>query len=425
MPAPDSPSVDGDVRRPVPRVIAYLAPELPILSETFVYRELLALRVAGERIVPMSVHRPAWQPDVPELARLRDEVTVVYDRPLGIAGRAVLEALRHPIRTLSSLLRVGTDLASVEAGGIRPRLKVIAQAVGAIAAAGRARAAGTTHVHAQFAHVSATIAMVLAHQLGVPFSFTGHANDIFQRRSLLRAKLRRAAFTCCISEWHRDFYLDLEPAADPNRLVVIRCGVPSTYAGPQSVEDPGHLVTVARLVEKKGLHLAVEAMADPRIVTSGWRFRIIGDGPERARLEEAAAGLPHPDRVEFVGALGNADVLERLRAADVFVLPCIDDSSGDRDGIPVALMEAMAAGVPVVSGDLPAIRELIDDGRTGRLVGDPDSARVADAVAELIAAPDRRHALGAAGRDFVAEEFLVSVNAERFVAALDRLAAGD
>ncbi len=148
---------------------------------------------------------------------------------------------------------------------------------------------------------------------------------------------------------------------------------------------------------------------------------IAGEGEDRQRLEDIAATLNCRDRITWLGAVGNSRVFELLRETDLFALPCRQDSHGDRDGIPVVLMEAMGTGIPVVSGDLPAIAELVEDGVTGLLVKGNEPAALADRLAMLWQNAELRERLAKEGRKRVESEFSLSLNLNRlerrFVAA--------
>lgn len=177
------------------------------------------------------------------------------------------------------------------------------------------------------------------------------------------------------------------------------------------------IVAVGRLIPKKGFDVLIDAIAKVRgsIAAQG---TIIGGGPEETRLREQVTRLGVGDRVELLGARPNAEALRIVDRADLFVLPCRVDESGDRDGIPVALMEAMARGVCVISGDLPAIRELILDGKTGVMVPPGDVAALAAALDRVGRDAGLRSRLGEAGRGWVKEEFSTEVNTQRLLAAL-------
>jgi hypothetical protein len=260
--------------------------------------------------------------------------------------------------------------------------------------------------------------MYAAIQLGAPFSFTGHANDLFQRRELLKRKLERAAFVACISHWHREMYRKIAPA-DDTVYGIVRCGVDvqSWNPSPPIAASGLHLLTVGRLVEKKGIDSLIRVLSGH----PDWRLTIAGDGPEGPRLQQLAHQTNAADRIEFLGTVNNQKVRELLKSCDVFVLPCRRDSAGDQDGIPVALMEAMACGVPVVSGDLPTIRELITNGTSGLLVNNPaDLGALTEAIQKLADAPTLRSTMGAAARADVEIEFALDANVTRLERLLER-----
>lgn len=403
--------------------IAYIAAAFPARSETFVYREVRALRAAGWGVRAVSLNAPPER-GLAEFVDLEAGTLCVYGpgkwATLAAAGG---EALAHPVRSVGTVAAAAGDAINPgERLSLGGRVKLGGQALAALGVARRLRAAGVRHVHCHFAHAPASVGMYAARQMGVPFSFTGHANDLFQRRALLRRKLERAAFVACISEWHRDYYRDIFPDG-VNRYHVIRCGVdvaawtPKADAGRDiAPDDPLRVLTVCRLVEKKGVDTLLRALARFGKATGrAWRLTVGGDGPERARLEALAGELGCSDRVQWLGAIDNARVRELLAGSDVFALPCRQDSSGDRDGIPVVLIEAMACGVPVVSGDLPAIRELVRQGETGILVDANGPEALATELDRLAANPELRERLARGGRAWVEAEFSLAVNVHRLI----------
>lgn len=399
--------------------VAYLAPRLPALSETFVYREVRALRGRGWRVPAVSLNRPEVG-DEPALADLTAGGLVVYGRGKGrLLAAAAAEFARRPLRSLGTLATaLGDAVAPGEPLAPAGRLKLLGQAAAGLALARALRPAGVGHVHCHFAHAPATVGMYAARQLGVPFSFTGHANDLFRRRALLRRKLARAAFVACISEWHRDLYRSIRP--DPaGKYRVVRCGVDVASWAPREASrssegGPIRVLTVCRLVEKKGIDTLLRGLAESRSRHGiDARLVVAGDGPLRARLKSLARELGCGDRVEWLGDVDNDRVRRLMDEADLFALPCRPDAEGDRDGIPVALMEAMACGLPVVAGDLPAVRELVRDGETGLLISGADPDALAGHLARLANEPGLRARLGEAGRARVEAEFSLEANVSR------------
>ena len=378
--------------------IAYLAGAFPLRSETFVWREVRELRRRGWTVHTFCLRAPAEQTP-PELADLSVGTQAVYsDLP---------QVFLPGVRSAKDAFFPG------ERTSLRNRVKLPAQSAAGRRLAYELKHRGVKHLHAHFAHAPASVAMYAAEAAGIPFSFTGHANDLFQRRQLLKRKLERASFVACISEWHRDWYRSIYL---DGTYPVIRCGVNVKEYGPPPEPVPGRLrvLTVGRLVEKKGIDTLVQAVASrPELALT-----VAGDGPLRARIEELAR--PAGERVKLLGAVDPQEVTNLLREHDAFALPCRPDANGDRDGIPVALMEAMAAGLPVVSGDLPAIRELIKDGQTGRLVdtsGLTAVSHVSDVLSGWAGDPETRFALARNGRGWVEDEFALSVNVGRLESA--------
>lgn len=397
--------------------IAYIAGQLPKRSETFVYREVRALRARGWVVHCVSLHA---SDDLPKDCQdVAGDVTLVYGRA-GMKA-SLLELARHPwcsARTVATAL--GDAVLAGEQTAAGTRLKLFPQALAALGVAWRLRRREVQHIHAHFAHAPTTIARYAARQLGVGFSFTGHANDIFQRRALLRRKLRDAAFVACISEWHRSFYLNTEPRG-ASHYEVVRCGVNLDYWAPAPRANAPQLrvATVCRLVSKKGIDTALRAFASLQRPAS---FVVAGDGPDREKLEALAGELGCADRVTWLGAVDNQRAQEVMQEADVFILPCRTDDHGDRDGIPVVLMEAMASGLAVMSGDLPSIRELIRHAETGVLLPAEDVAAWTRALEELT--PARAQELGQAARAQVGVEFSESTNIARLEQLLEQALNG-
>lgn len=400
--------------------LAYVAGTFPLLSETFVYREVRGLRQRGWPLVAVSLHEPhSANPNDQDLKQ--DRLIVCGSKLRSTLVSAAAEIVLHPLQSLKTLVIAAWDAMHPEEPlAWKGRLTLPLQALAAVGLSRRLRERGIRHIHCHFSNAPTTIGMYAAMQLKIPFSFTGHANDIFQRRSILKIKLRRAAFVACISQWHRGWYSSRQP--DPSRKYeVIRCGV-DPHPGPlPEYRERGEggesgtlkILSVCRLVEKKGIDTLIVATAELNQRGIRARLTIAGDGPDRRRLEKIAEERNCRDQIKWLGTVDNSQVFSLLGEADVFALPCRQDSKGDRDGIPVALMEAMAGGTPVVAGDLPAVGELVEDGVSGLLVKANDPAALADKLAMLWGDPKLRQRLAEAGRKKVESEFSLSMNLDR------------
>jgi colanic acid/amylovoran biosynthesis glycosyltransferase len=402
-----------------PRRIAYLAPEMPALSATFVHEELLALERRGFSVVPITVRRPT----VPakEQSDLAARTLCVYDgSALTLAGRGVLGLASHGRRTLTALRWLASDIAEV--GWMRATgWKLAYQLLAGVRLATMLKDNGCTHLHVHFAHVPTQIAMYASALSGVPFSVMAHANDIFERGLLLKRKAERAARMLTISEHNRRY---LESLGIPrNQLAVVRCGVSfPVEARPVRLGAPGAITiigTLGRMVEKKGFDVLIRALAELRSSGRLIELQIAGDGPLRAELASIARQLGVADATRFVGSLPHDRVPGWMGQLDAFVLACKMDRSGDMDGIPVVLMEAMSQSVPVISTRMSGIPELVIHDETGLLALPDDHIDLARQIARLIDSNKLAESMVAKAREHVIREFGQANNIDRLIDCLD------
>jgi colanic acid/amylovoran biosynthesis glycosyltransferase len=397
--------------------VLYVAAQFPKQSETFVYREVVGLgKRSNMKISVASVHEQ--QQNIGELAvdALTREVIPIY--PPGkveLLKDAARELLR--LSGLRTLCRGIIDAIIERDVPLKKRPKVMWQCLAGLSLAARVRGRGIDHLHAHMAHVPTTIAMYAAMALGVSFSFTGHAADLFKDRCLLQAKLRRARRVMCISHWHRRFYKQLSNLPDES-LPVVRCGVEIEKSVVGEISHRYNILAVGRLVPKKGFDVLIRSVARLRDEGMPVSCTIVGDGPQMAMLMALTKELNLQTQVSLKGAQSNTQVRELMRVHDVFALPCRIDQHEDRDGIPVVLIEAMASGVAVVSGDLPTIRELIADGVNGLLVPSDDVVALAGALRGLLSDACKRAELGKAANRRVRDEFSLDLNLDRLERAL-------
>lgn len=391
----------------------------PHVSETFIVRELDGVMEAGGieielfslfPAVSTTVH-PAAQPWVARLRR---------GRPLqGVAALGWWLA-RRPLRLLSTLALI--------CHGHRRRPALAVRALATLVVAGQhartLRATPVDHVHAHYATYPALAAWIIHRLLGLPFSFTAHAHDLYVDQSMLARKLADARFVVTISEFNRRYLAAYATADSAARVHVVHCGVdPSAYtfrARAAPAEGRVRALCVASLQEYKGHAILLRALARPDL--QRLEVELVGAGDLRAELERLAAQLGVADRVCFAGSLTEQGVRERLDAADLFVLPSIVAATGQMEGLPVALIEALACGVPVVSTRLSGIPELVVDGETGSLATPGDPEALADALKRAIADRAAAHARAVRGRAKVEREFDVRASAAR-MAQLLRAAA--
>jgi len=396
--------------------IAYLAPELPALSATFVYEELLGLERRGLAVLPITVRPPA------SVARGQDALAqrtrVLYDRSapaLVLQGLASLPGFGA--RTLKALGWLLADMLRVGPWRLES-WKLAYQWLMGARLAKMLRREQCVHLHVHFAHTPTQIAMYASAFAGVPFTVMAHANDIFERGLLLPQKASRARKLLTISRFNIAHLLSVGVPAD--RITVVRCGVSFPLRSDLPSFAPAarrRVGTLCRLVEKKGVDDLLRALAllPP---TMPVELCIAGGGPERAALESLARELGITERVRFDGPVAHDAVTAWLRSLDVFAMACKPDANGDMDGIPVALMEAMSQRVPVLSTRLSGIPELVMHEQTGLLANPADPASVATQLQRMLSDPELCRRLTEAAVVHVQAEFGQDTNLDRLLAQM-------
>lgn len=396
----------------LPGRTGYVVSRFPQLSETFVLREMSALATLGCDIVlyPLitqdeAVVHPAAQPWTARARRL----------PHASAG--VL------LSTLATLLSSPAVVAAIVWAVVRehrrepgPMVKSLVLLPASIHLARLVRRDGVTHLHAHFATFPLLAAWVVHRLTGIPYSVTVHAHDLFISTSMLRTKLSGTAFVVAISEYNRRFLIDRVDPTLAGRTHVVHCGVvPADYPSARCSPDRAALAVLAvgTLQEHKGHTHLIEAVRLLGARGVPVDCRIVGEGVQRSALERQirAAGLS--GRITLLGARTQDEVAERLLEATCFVQPSIVDSNGQMEGIPVALMEALASCLPVVATELSGVPELVRNQTTGLLVPPADAAALADALEAVHRDPDRALVLGRAGRALVEQEFDLYANVRR------------
>ena len=366
----------------------------PEPTQTFHRRTAAALAAAGEPVARLALRRTAGAAPSPD-------GTAVLSEARTSAARAFFA---HPLRASAMLAGlVARARRGDKEGG---RLGAAGAFVDGLRLADWARRrGGVARFHAQFASWEASAAWVAARLTGAAFSFEAHnPYTLVVGRGALAAKARGADAIAVISEDARDRLVALEPASAA-KTHVVRCGVdPAALrlaAGSVPVPARFDVVAVGSLVPRKGHDVLVEAAARLGTAVPAVRVAIVGEGPERARLEAAirATGAP----VTLLGARSEAETLALVAAARVAVLACRVAPDGDEDGVPVALLEAMALSVPVVSTPVGGIADLFDGGRAGGLVPENDPAALAAAISRLLGDDRLRVTLAERGRARVAE----------------------
>jgi len=390
-----------------PRRLLYVVSLFPCWSETFIVREISALIDAGVDVRILSLKPVSEALLQPDAARLLDRVRHPAQ---SLPPRAALAA---PLVTAAMLLRLTVALWR-HPQALAKSFVALARGLGQI---DWVREFDPDLIHAHWATYPSTVAWALAQALHKPFGFTCHAHDIFSEDQLLREKIERAAVPVTISRFNVDWLAAHATPAARRRLRIVHCGVALTELPYRPDGREADLIlAVGRLDPIKGFDVLIEALALLARSGRSFRCRLIGDGPQRAALQAHIARHGLQAMVTLCGALPQTRVREALYAAAVFVLPSVVCADGNRDGIPLGLMEAMAAGTPVLSTTVSGIPELIRDGEDGVLVAPRDPAALAEALGRALDAPEESARRTAAARARIEQSFDARREADKLLA---------
>lgn len=378
--------------------IAYLLKMFPRLSETFILNELLELERQG---VPLSVYSLVYPNDGRFHGRMADfRVAAEYfprEKPENLwrSVRELPDGLAPPFgrwEEAADFLRLHSIPGDLD-------LLLRAVLIGA-----RARAQGVRHLHAHFATISTRVAALVNILTGIPFSFTAHAKDIFREtvdRRLFAALVERAAFCVTVSDFNRRYILERTPGADPDKVIRIYNGVDLDFFRPgepaRGTNGTPHVVSVGRLVPKKGFQNLLRALRVARDEGMPFRATIVGDGEQRDALLDLREQLDLVEDVEFTGALPQEDVRRKLAEATMVALACEPDADGNMDALPTVLLEALALDVPIVSTTLTGVPEIVGED-AGVLVAPGDDRQLAQGILSLWASIQSRRVPPGAAR---------------------------
>jgi len=381
----------------------------PCWSETFIAREIRGLLRQGVEIDIVSLKHPASGPvhaeDRPLLPR------VLYPpRTWRLARPLLRELLRNPRLHARILLSIFRGLARTPIT-LAKTLVVWARTLGLME---RVRATDPALLHAHWATFSSTAALILGRALGLPFGFTAHAHDIFVEDQLLAEKLEAAGLVITISDFNAAYLRDRYGSLD--KLRVVRCGIDlPDFPYRSEGREETLLLAVGRLDDIKGFPYLVEACARLRDRSLPFSCHIVGSGERHDEIRNQIRARHLEDRVHLRGALTQQQLQELLGQAGVFVLPSVVAPDGNRDGIPVALMEAMASGLPVVSTTVSGIPELITDEKSGLLVPPGDPERLAASLERLLTTAGLGQRLARSARTAIEERFNLELESRRLL----------
>jgi glycosyltransferase involved in cell wall biosynthesis len=394
--------------------IAYVLKRYPRLSETFILNEVRALERLGTRLHIFSLMQAEGSLTHPTVQEVSAPVTYLPARWLAAAFAVVKAhgemAVRYPVRYLHAVL-----LAVLWSFRSRRPISVWKQFMRAGYVAQGCRRNNIRHIHAHFANAPATVARLASVLCAIPYSFTTHAKDLYLTpQKVLRRRIRSAKFVLTCTGYNLQYLRSFARKEDLNKIHLIYHGIDlAEFVSQTEPEQPAGdvdqsaplILSVGRLVPKKGMTDLLFAL--DLLVRRGIKFRsiIVGEGPLRAQLETQINELQLNHHVQLPGAMAHDRLVGLFEQAHIFALSPRVTEDGDRDGIPNVLAEAMASRVPVVTTSVSGIPELIEDGRTGLLVGSENPEALANAIERLLRDEKLRQKLAESGRKKIESGF--------------------
>jgi len=396
-----------------PAPVAYLVSQYPLISHTFIEREIEGLRALGVPVHTFSIRPPGAL--LSEAMRTEAErTTVLQDSLPAIAKAGLRELVAHPGATLAS---AGRALGTGEARA-RSRVWQLFYFSEAMRLLEELNTLGVRHIHAHFANNGADVARAaIAHARRVDpdggwrWSFTMHGPTEFEavERFDLAATVADADAVACISDFTRSQLMRLAAPSDWPKLDVVHMSVDTDrFVPPEEprADGPLRILDVGRLVPEKGAPVLLDAVELLSQRGVDVELRLVGGGDLEADLARIIAERGLGTRVTLVGSVGQDEILDQYHWADVFCLPSF------QEGLPVVLMEAMATELPVVTSTINGIPELVKDGSNGYLLPPGRADLLADALAKLASDPELRRQLGNRARTDVIEGFSLARCAE-------------
>jgi colanic acid/amylovoran biosynthesis glycosyltransferase len=386
-----------------PPPIAYILLWFPHPTQTFILDEVNTQVDLGADIRVYTLYGPCSPRLVAGMAPVRAPVHRLGLASLPFLGRELLRARREWGPRLGQVLRqvLLRPWRTLETAG-----EALWAALAGVHLARRFPADGIRHIHAPWADGPATAAWVASRLSGIPFSFCGHAYDLYPPDGALAEKMAAAACIRTISRANVAHLKAVAPAAG-EKIIHIPYGVPlkGRPLPPPPVADPGRLLAIGRFVETKGFPYLLEAVHLLRQRGRAVHLTLAGDGWQRRRLERLIRRYRFQDRVHLPGFVRHQEVPHLLARAQVFVMPSVVRKNGDRDGIPNVILEALLHEVPVVATAVNGIPEVIRPGDTGWLVPPRDPRALAAAIDEALSHPEAARRLARRGRELVRERF--------------------
>lgn len=388
--------------------VVYLLHRFPLLTDTFIRREIRNLQTIGTEIEVISVWRPNGKETTSDL--LGDwsrDVTFLLPRSIASILCSCLRVAFSSPRRFVAALRLGFATSRPGFRGMIYQLFYVGEAV---LAAEAIKQRNVDHIHNHFGDHSGIVTMLASTLTNIPYSISFHGPHIFfdAANAAINEKVQRASFSRCISYFCCSQLIVLCGGSGVPSLKIVHCGLDlRKYHFRTPREEVRNLFCVARLAPEKGIEFLIQALG--LLFNKGYivNLRVAGDGPSKTSLEDSARALGIDDHVCFLGNLSEQEVARELSMSDLFILPSL------AEGTPVSIMEAMAVGLPVIATNIAGTSELVEGGKTGLLVRPADPQAIAEAVITMTQDGEFRRRAAELGRAKVENEFDITKECAR------------
>ncbi|OHB69691.1 MAG: hypothetical protein A2W23_10185 [Planctomycetes bacterium RBG_16_43_13] len=368
--------------------IVYLVGSFPKLSETFILNQITGLIDRGHEVEIVAYHNPKEE-------------------------KVHADVIKYGLLEKTHYIQYNNELSLLNTKNVRQLVSCLD--------------ADLVHVH--FAAKPAEVALNILKKIGIPYIITAHAYDIFISPDVeeLRAKFSAAEKVITVSQFNRKYLLDLLGQEFSEKIEVQYLGIDLNKFKfiERGTGGKVAIIFIGRLVEKKGVLDAIEAIHYIIEKHPAVELRIIGEGPQKEEALRKVEEFKIIENVKFLGSLTEDKVTEEMERADIFFLPSVTAPDGDREGLPVVVLEAQAVGLPVVSTRHTGIPEAVLDKETGYLLEEHDTNGMAGRLCELIENPDLRNQMGIAGRKVVEARHELSKEIDRLERLIKEIVQSD
>lgn len=388
--------------------IAYILSQFPEIHETFILREILELKRNKINLAIFSLKKCKDKIIHPQAKALMDET---YYSPLIFSWNIIKAKFYFLFTQPLKLFNVFFYLIRHNYKSVELLIKSLGVLPISLYFAKEIQHKGIEHIHAHWATIPTTSAVIISQMTGIPFSFTAHAWDIFIDQTMLAEKVKRAQFVFTCTGYNKKFLNSLLEKKYRDKVILNYHGIDfEKLEIPSREKDKYFVFSIGRLCEQKGFAYLIKSCKI--LIEKGYDIKciIVGEGPDRKKLEKLIMEEEMEDVVLLKGIQPHSAIFEFFSKAAIFVLPCVIAKNGDRDGIPNVIIESLAVQIPVISTNVSGIPEIIVNNQTGLVIPPRDEKSLANAMIFLLQNSEKQKMFAKNGRNLVEEKFDIKKN---------------